>query len=495
MKLFRIFGLLISLLCVMACGKEEVVEPIIEIQSKVYVVQSEGKTIEVVLKSNVAFKVEISDAWIKQVENPETRNLKEYHLFFDIAENVLSEDRKAKIFISDVAGKITSEIQITQRGFQKKTLMIDSEAFHRKLKKMCYGKKVESIEFIFNDKTTPTDSYQLLSTTASDYPIYAIFSDGVIEIFTEGDEIVLTSDCYEMFQGFCDIKTLDLSNIDTSNVTNMSGMFRDCTSLTSIDLSSFDTSNVESMWGMFDGCASLTSLDLSNFDTSNVRSMGYMFRGCTSLTSIDLYSFDTSLVTDMSGMFYSCASLTSLDLSNFDTSNVTSMSDMFRDCTSLTSIDLYSFDTSNVESMSGMFACCESLESVCFPNLNTPKLLSISYMFENCKSLVSLDLSGFDTSSVWGMNNMFCGCESLESLDLSRFNTDNVFDMYSMFAYCKSLVFLDISNFSFCEKTSCKEMFLETASESQDCTIIIPEAFYLWIQNQLTASYFTIKHP
>ena len=279
MKLFRIFGLLISLLCVMACGKEEVVEPIIEIQSKVYVVQSEGKTIEVVLKSNVAFKVEISDAWIKQVENPETRNLKEYHLFFDIAENVLSEDRKAKIFISDVAGKITSEIQITQRGFQKKTLMIDSEAFHRKLKKMCYGKKVESIEFIFNDKTTPTDSYQLLSTTASDYPIYAIFSDGVIEIFTEGDEIVLTSDCYEMFQGFCDIKTLDLSNIDTSNVTNMSGMFNS-SKATSIDFTGFDTSNVTDMSYMFERSA-VTELDLSSFDTSKVTNMIAMFASAT----------------------------------------------------------------------------------------------------------------------------------------------------------------------------------------------------------------------
>ena len=322
MKLFRIFGLLISLLCVMACDKEEVVEPIIEIQSKVYVVQSEGKTIEVVLKSNVAFKVEISDAWIKQVENPETRNLKEYHLFFDIAENVLSEDRKAKIFISDVAGKITSEIQITQRRFQKKTLMIDSEAFHRKLKKMCYGKKVESIEFIFNDKTTPTDSYQLLSTTASDYPIYAIFSDGVIEIFTEGDEIVLTSDCYEMFQGFCDIKTLDLSNIDTSNVTNMSGMFRDCTSLTSIDLYSFDTSNVESMSGMFACCESLESVCFPNLNTPKLLSISYMFENCKSLVSLDLSGFDTSSVWGMNNMFCGCESLESLDLSRFNTDNV-----------------------------------------------------------------------------------------------------------------------------------------------------------------------------
>ena len=41
------------------------------------------------------------------------------------------------------------------------------------------------------------------------------------------------------------------------------------------------------MNGMFYGCTSLTSLDLSNFDTSKVTNMGYMFQSCTNLTSLD----------------------------------------------------------------------------------------------------------------------------------------------------------------------------------------------------------------
>ena len=71
----------------------------------------------------------------------------------------------------------------------------------------------------------------------------------------------------------------------------------------------------------------LTSLDLSNFDTSNVTNMGNMFGRC-SVTSLDLSKWDTSNVTDMNNMFNSC-DVTSLDLSNFDTSNVTDMSNMF----------------------------------------------------------------------------------------------------------------------------------------------------------------------
>jgi surface protein len=50
-------------------------------------------------------------------------------------------------------------------------------------------------------------------------------------------------------------------------------MFNQCSSLTSLDLSNFNTSNVNNMSGMFSQCSSLTSLDLSNFNTSNVKDM------------------------------------------------------------------------------------------------------------------------------------------------------------------------------------------------------------------------------
>ena len=59
---------------------------------------------------------------------------------------------------------------------------------------------------------------------------------------------------------------------------------------------------------MFPHC-SLTSLDLSNFDTSNVTDMSSMFYGCLNLKSLDLSSFDTSNVTNMSYMFYICIRL------------------------------------------------------------------------------------------------------------------------------------------------------------------------------------------
>ena len=67
---------------------------------------------------------------------------------------------------------------------------------------------------------------------------------------------------------------LDMLTIfDTSNVTNMTGMFFMCSSLSALDLSTFNTSNVRGMNCMFFGCSSLSTLDLSTFNTSNVQSM------------------------------------------------------------------------------------------------------------------------------------------------------------------------------------------------------------------------------
>ena len=136
------------------------------------------------------------------------------------------------------------------------------------------------------------------------------------------------------FGGFRNLTSVvGLKNLDTSKVTDMSGMFSDCHPLQSLDLSSFDTSKVTNMCCMFFFCQSLQSLDLSSFDTSEVTNMSYMFFSCQSLRSLDLSSFDTSNVTTMKAMFYDCQSLRSLDLSSFDTSEVTDMSGMFYNCT------------------------------------------------------------------------------------------------------------------------------------------------------------------
>ena len=72
--------------------------------------------------------------------------------------------------------------------------------------------------------------------------------------------------------------TLDVSNLDTSNVKSMKNMFAACI-LTELDLSNFNVSKVDYMTNMFAGCIFLEKLNLSNFTTSSLNMSG-MFQGC-----------------------------------------------------------------------------------------------------------------------------------------------------------------------------------------------------------------------
>ena len=248
---------------------------------------------------------------------------------------------------------------------------------------------------------------------------------------------------YLSFIGCDGLNKVDLSNVNTENVTTMRSMFCGCKSLTGLDLSSFDTRNVTNMHHMFGDSESLTNLDLSSFDTKSVTDMSFMFLNCDSLTSLDLSSFDTRNLTIMYGMFSGCESLTSLDLSSFDTRNVTDMEGMsilFEGCKSLTSLDLSSFDTRNVTDMSRMFSGCESLTSLDLSSFDTRNVTNMDRMFCSCKSLTSLDLSSFDTKNVTNMDGMFIFCNSMTRLNLSNFSINGNFQMdYMMFTGCMNL--------------------------------------------------------
>ncbi|MBO7609035.1 MAG: BspA family leucine-rich repeat surface protein [Muribaculaceae bacterium] len=189
--------------------------------------------------------------------------------------------------------------------------------------------------------------------------------------------------------------------LNTSEVTDMSYMFYNCSNLTDIDLSHFDTRNVTDMSSMFKQCKKITSLDLSSFNTTNVTQMGSMFEQCTNLTHLDLRNFNTSQVTRMSYMFSRCTNLVSLDLSNFNTTSVTNMYDMFDQCTSLESINLDSFNTSAVTNMSGMFYHCNSLRTIIVGDeWNTDNVTSSDYMFKYSTNLVGGSGTTYDENHV-----------------------------------------------------------------------------------------------
>ena len=253
--------------------------------------------------------------------------------------------------------------------------------------------------------------------------------------------------------------TIDTTNLDTSKVTDMRGMFYRLNQLTTLDVTHFDTSKVTDMSGMFSGLNQLTTLDVTHFDTSNVTNMSSMFNGMSKLTTLDVTPFDTSKVTNMSGMFSGVSNLTMLDVTRFDTSNVTSMASMFQGMSMLTHLDVTHFNTSNVTSMAAMFAGASNLTGLDVTQFNTGKVLNMMSMFQNMTKLTALDVTRFDTSNVRNMESMFNGVSKLTHLDVTNFDTRNVTTMSWMFHDMSKLPSLDVTRFDTSNVTSMSEMF------------------------------------
>ena len=156
-------------------------------------------------------------------------------------------------------------------------------------------------------------------------------------------------------------KLIDCININ-KNIKDWNNLFRNCINVVEFTNSSnWNTTNVTNMSGIFNNCINLTALDVSNWNTTNVTNMDWMFTSCNNLTALDVSNFNTDKVTNMNNMFGWCNKLTTLDVSNFNTNNVTDMSNMFRNCNKLTTLDISNFNMDNVTTYENMFLNCTSL--------------------------------------------------------------------------------------------------------------------------------------
>lgn len=143
--------------------------------------------------------------------------------------------------------------------------------------------------------------------------------------------------CMCWFFGCTNLKNIEgINNLNTTEVTDMGAMFRNCSSLTDLDVSGFDTRKVTTMGTMFSGCSKLSTLDVSGFDTKNVTDMYCMFNKCSGLTTLNVSGFDTKNVTNMREMFSGCSKLATIYVSDkFVTTNVTEGKSMFNMCKAL----------------------------------------------------------------------------------------------------------------------------------------------------------------
>lgn len=153
-----------------------------------------------------------------------------------------------------------------------------------------------------------------------------------------------------LFRSCRAIEEIDLSNFDPKKGVNLSELFYDCRKLKNIKIpNNFITSTCTNLRYMCYGCNILKSLDMSNCNTSNVTRMMSLFSNCYELEDLKIRNdLITSKCTEGASMFLNCRKLEEIDLSNCITTGLTNVNQMFEGCTNLKKLNITNFDLSKI---------------------------------------------------------------------------------------------------------------------------------------------------
>lgn len=369
-----------------------------------------------------------------------------------------------------------------------------------------------------------------IETSDPEYPLYIYYNEGSPNWWDESNDseylfyycektLRLTDTDKQWVNWLWNtIRGISLRDVDTSEMTNLNDMFNDLRTsegidIRFIDVTNWDTSNVESTSGTFRNIftyvgdhnvdpstgdstywfSDVVILGLQTWDMSNVLNTSNMFRNDADCIYMGSYStspyyyisnfdnWDLSLVTNADYMFRTfCADNVPMNL-NFKNckSMIGILSNSFRKTDSSGFLTI-NWNTPKVSDMSYMFACdvlpfdssyyaywdC----SFNFENLMTNNVEDMSYMFKNVlfsypqeggyddphydsSGYYHQDLSGWDTSNVTNTAGMFKGaCDTAYygdyRFDLSNWDMSFVTDMHNMFESTEVGSFGDIGDWN-----------------------------------------------
>ena len=258
------------------------------------------------------------------------------------------------------------------------------------------------------------------------------------------------------FRGCSNLSYVENNSVFLNSTIDINAMFYSCTAFNS-DISNWDTSNVTDMGLLFFDSA--FNSDISNWDTSNVINFAGTFY--KSAFNQPVNDWDVSNVINFSDMFRECPF--NHPLNNWVTSSATIMSQMFRANTSFNySID--NFDVSGVTTLEYMFqgatAFNQNLNSW---NLNTSGVV-VRYMFQGA-TIFNGNISNWNTIGITDMLFMFRA--SAFNQDISSWNVSNVTSMFGAFSLNTSFN-QNISGWNVSNVIDMRQVFSGTTSFDQN---------------------------
>lgn len=300
---------------------------------------------------------------------------------------------------------------------------------------------------LFYDLTQATtiDVTNLDTSEVTDFSKMFAFNDSNLSKLQEivGIENLDTSAAIDLSNMFSKAKNLagnlDVSNFKTENVTDMSGMFYNV-SANIIGLKNFNTSKVNNLDSIFSNSSLTTTADIADWDVSKVTNFSNLFFSSKELSDIDLSKWNMENATDISYLFRYCTKINSLKgLENWNISNVKNMSFTFGNLNLSELPDIVNWNTSNVTDMSGTLSGLSNVTSLDLSKWNTSNVTDMSNMFQNDSKLIEVaGLSDLNTGKVQNASQIFLGC-AFDKLDLSNWDTSSLENAAGMFSGCAKL--------------------------------------------------------
>lgn len=298
----------------------------------------------------------------------------------------------------------------------------------------------------WGDGTTSINSYANRAHTYTTPGTYTITITGTLIGWSFLINPISKNKIYEVLQWGClrlgnsggyfyICNNLSLSNVtdvlDLTGTNDLSLMFTSCPITNVSNINSWDTSNVTNMSGMFNGCQNFND-NIGSWDVSNVTNMEQMFEsnyvfnngGSPSITN-----WNTVSVTNMFEMFFEATQFNQ-PISGWNVSNVTNMNNMFELATSFNQY-LNNWDVSNVTTMAGTFAQTNFNQSL--SGWNVSNVTNMYGMFSTSPQF-NQPIGNWDVSNVTNMSGMFNQATNFNQ-NIGSWDVSNVSDFTGFMSF------------------------------------------------------------
>ena len=185
--------------------------------------------------------------------------------------------------------------------------------------------------------------------------------------------------------------------------------------------------SITTLSGMFAGATDFNDPNVSNWDTSRITNMGGTFN--SAVTFNQPLHWTTTAVTNVREMFSGATAFNS-DISDMNFTSITEMSRMFSGATAFNQPVAGKFNLANVTRAQAVFENATSFNQPIDWDFGT--VIDLIGFFNNATSF-NQDISGWDVSKVSEFQEMFKGATSFET-DLSPWNVSGGYSMRNMFA-------------------------------------------------------------